>query len=125
MYVTTTGLMARHFPILTTTTNRLDQCNNSFIDSALLDLVHSNISDLSASISSSPVVTPDKYHPPLLDFNLTLDSLRVSLTPHCSYAQSDYLLLLNVLHHSGWFCVLNENSIDSAVKISLPLCVKL
>jgi arginine utilization protein RocB len=48
------------------------------------------------------VITPDKYHQPLrLDFSSTLDSYRVSLTPHRSYA--------------AWFCVLNENSADSAV----------
>jgi hypothetical protein len=61
-----------------------DQRNNSTVNSALLDLVFSDISDISAYISSSPVVTSDKYHPPLLlDFNLTLNSSYL-LTPQCS-----------------------------------------
>jgi hypothetical protein len=67
----------------------LDQQNNSIINSALLDLVSSNISDLSASLSSSLVVTPEKYHPPLPDFSLTFYCDRISLTPHRSYAQDD------------------------------------
>jgi energy-converting hydrogenase Eha subunit A len=33
----------------------------------MLDLVFENISDISASVSSCPVVTPDKHHP--LKFN--------------------------------------------------------
>jgi hypothetical protein len=90
------------------------QRNNSSIHTALLDLVFSKFSDLSAGISSSPVVTPDKYHPPLLGFNLTIDCHRVSLTAHSSCAQGDFLLLY-VLRHSDWSCVLNENSYDSAV----------
>jgi hypothetical protein len=50
--------------------------------------VFSNISDIKASISSHLLVTPDKYHPPLLfDFTLTLGCHRVSLTPHRSDAQ--------------------------------------
>jgi hypothetical protein len=63
----------------------LDQRDNSVINSALFDLVFSNISDLSAFISSSPVVTPGKYHPPLLNLNLTFDCHRISLTSHGSY----------------------------------------
>jgi hypothetical protein len=67
----------------------LHQHNNSAVNSALLDLVFSNISDLGVSISSFPVVTPDKYHPPLLDFKLTFDCHRTSLAPHRSYAHGD------------------------------------
>jgi hypothetical protein len=51
----------------------LDQYNNSIINIALLYLVFANISDIKISISSSPVATLDEYHPPLLDFDLTLD----------------------------------------------------
>jgi hypothetical protein len=62
------------------------------------------------------VVTPDKYHPPLLlGFNLTLGCHRISLSPHRTYAQGDCLLHYNDLHHCDWSCVLNENSVDSAV----------
>jgi hypothetical protein len=43
----------------------LDEHNNSIINSALRDLELADISDINASISSSSVVTPDKYHPPL------------------------------------------------------------
>jgi hypothetical protein len=92
-----------------------DRLNNTIENSALLDLVFSNISDLSISVSSSLVVTPDKYHPPLPHFNFTLDCDCISLTPHHSYAQDDYLLLCNVLHHSDWSYVLNQTSVDSAV----------
>jgi hypothetical protein len=94
----------------------LDQHNNSVVNSALLDLVFSNISDLSVSISSAPVVTRNKFHPPLpLDYKLTFDCYRASLTPHRSYVQGDYLLFYNVLHHSRWSYVLNVNSVVSAV----------
>jgi hypothetical protein len=94
----------------------LDQYNNPIINSALLNLVFANISDVSASISSSPVLTLDKYHPPLLlDFDLSLKCHRVSLTPRRSYAQGDYLLLCNGLRHSDWFYIRNENSLDPAV----------
>jgi hypothetical protein len=78
----------------------LDQRNNSIINSALLDLVFSNVSHISASISSSPVVTSAYYHPLVLDFNLILGYHRTSLIPHRSYAQGDYLLLYNVLRYS-------------------------
>jgi hypothetical protein len=62
------------------------------------------------------VVAPEKYYPPVhLGFNLTLDCHRISLTPHCSYAQGDYLLPYNVLRHSDWSRVLNENFVDFAV----------
>jgi hypothetical protein len=62
------------------------------------------------------VVTPDKYHPPLLlGFNLTLDCHRVSLTPHRSYDQRDCLLFCRVFRRSDWFYVLNENSVDSVL----------
>jgi hypothetical protein len=85
----------------------LDQRNNSIISSTLLDLVFSDITDISPSISSSPVVTSVKYHPPLLlGFNLTLGCHLVSLTPRRSH---------DVLRHSGWSFVLNENSVHSAV----------
>jgi hypothetical protein len=64
------------------------QGNNSIINCALLDLVFSDISDISVSISDNPVVTPDNDHPPLLfDLNLTLVSQRISLAPHRSWAQ--------------------------------------
>jgi hypothetical protein len=40
----------------------------------------SNISEMRASISNSPLATPEMYHSPiLLDFNLTLDCHRISL----------------------------------------------
>jgi hypothetical protein len=62
------------------------------------------------------VDTPDNCHPPLLlDFTLTLGCHRIPLTPHRSYAEGDYVLLYNILRHSDWSCVLNENSIDSPV----------
>jgi hypothetical protein len=38
----------------------LDQRSNYIINIALLDAIFSNISELSASISSCPVATPDK-----------------------------------------------------------------
>jgi hypothetical protein len=54
-----------------------DQYNNCVANSAVLDLVFSNIDDLNASICSFPVVASDKYHPPLLfSFKLTLHSHR-------------------------------------------------
>jgi hypothetical protein len=70
----------------------LEQLNNSIVNSTVL----SDSSDCNASISSSPVVTPDKYYPPLLlDFSLTLACHRTPLTPHRSYAQGDCLFLCN------------------------------
>jgi hypothetical protein len=84
------------------------------INSELLDSVFSNIR-ISSSGSSSPLLTPDKYHPPLLDFDLTLDCHRISLAHHRSYAQGDYLLLCSVLRHSDCFCILNENYVHSAL----------
>jgi hypothetical protein len=94
----------------------LEQRNDTATHSALLELVFSNISNLSASISSFSVVTPDKYHPPLLlFFKLTLNCHSTSLTLRRSYAQGDYLSLYNVLRHTDWSCVLNEESVDSAV----------
>jgi hypothetical protein len=81
----------------------LDQYNNCVANGALLDLVFSNIDDLNACISSFPVVTSDKYHPPLLlRFKLTLYCHHISLTPHRNYAKDDYMLLYNVLRQSDW-----------------------
>jgi hypothetical protein len=51
----------------------------------------------------------------LLGFSLTLGCHRISQTPYRGYAQSDYLLLYNVIRHSDWSCVLRENYIDSVV----------
>jgi hypothetical protein len=92
-----------------------NQRNNSIINNPLLNFVFSNISDWSAFISSSSVVAPDTYHPPLLHFNLTLGCHRTPLTPHRNCAQGDCLLLYNISCHSDWSCVLNEHSVDSAV----------
>jgi hypothetical protein len=49
----------------------LNQHNSYVPNSALLDLVFTNISDLSVSVSNYPLVAPDNYHPPLvLEFKL-------------------------------------------------------
>jgi hypothetical protein len=94
----------------------LEQYNNCVANSALLDLVFSNINDLNATITSFPVVTTDKYHPPLiLSFKLTHYFHYSSLTPRHSYAKGDYILLYNILHQTDWSYVLNENSVDAAV----------
>jgi hypothetical protein len=62
------------------------------------------------------VVAPDNYHPPLnLDFKVTLDSLPTFLNLGRNYGQGDYLLLYNTLSNYDWSCVLNEDSVDSAV----------
>jgi hypothetical protein len=46
--------------------------HNSVPNSALLDVVFTNINDLWISISDYPMTAPDNYHPPLsLDFKLT------------------------------------------------------
>lgn len=96
---------------------RLDENNTSTAECALRDLVFANISDTNASIWSSPLVTPDKHHPPIfLYFDLTLDCHFTSLTPHRSYVQGDdYLLLRNILRHSDWSCILKKNSADLTV----------
>jgi hypothetical protein len=76
----------------------LDQRNNSIIGCALINLVFSDISDINASISHYPVVTPDNYHPPfLLDFNLTLVCHPISLTPHRSWAQGYTIMSYAIL----------------------------
>jgi hypothetical protein len=94
----------------------LNQRNNSTSNNSLLDLVFTNINDLHVSLSNYPVVAPDNYHPPLnLDFKVTLDSQPIFLNPLRSYGQGDYLLLYNTLSNYDWSCVLNENSVDSAV----------
>jgi hypothetical protein len=80
----------------------LDQRSNSVINNVLLDLILSNISGLSVYILRSPVVGPDKYHPPLLpDFTLILDCHVVSLTSHRSCTQGDYLLLTSYVVLTG------------------------
>jgi hypothetical protein len=62
------------------------------------------------------MVIPDKYHLLLVpDFNLTSDCHNISLTSHHKFAQGDYPLLYNILDSTDWSCVLNGNSIDSAV----------
>jgi hypothetical protein len=94
----------------------LEQCNSSTMNDALLDLVFSNISNLSVSSSCFAVVNPDRYHPPLnLDLELIFDFLRIPLSPQHNFAQGDYLLLYNVLTHVDWSRVLNDNSVDFAV----------
>jgi hypothetical protein len=72
----------------------LYQYNNSVPNSALLNLVLTNLNDLCVSVSDCPTVAPDNYHPPLhLDLKLTFDSQPALMTPHSSYKQGDYLLL--------------------------------
>jgi hypothetical protein len=94
----------------------LEQCNSSILNEALLDLVFSNVSDLSVSSSCFAVVTPDKYHPPLnLDLELIFYVRHIPLSPQRNFAQGDYLLLYNVLSQVNWSCILNDNSVDSAV----------
>jgi hypothetical protein len=94
----------------------LNQPNNYISSSALLDLVFTIINDLCVSISNYPVAAPDNYHPPLnLDFKLTFDSQLTFLIPRRNYGQGDYLLLYKTLCNYAWSCVLNENSVDSAV----------
>jgi hypothetical protein len=62
------------------------------------------------------VVAPNNCHPPLNpDFKVTLDSQSTFLTPRSNYDPGDYLLFYNTLSNYDWPCVLNENSVDSAV----------
>jgi hypothetical protein len=83
---------------------------------SLLDLVFTNINNLNVSISDFSMVSPDKYHPPLLlDFQLMLDYSYLLSTSRRLYGRGDYLLLYNTLLNSNWSCVYNENSVDSAV----------
>jgi hypothetical protein len=94
----------------------LNQHNNCVPNSALLDLVFTNISDLSVSISNYLSVAPDNYHPPLvLEFKLFYHSQFATLVPRRNYGKGDYLLLYDTLQNSDWSCVLNESSVDSAV----------
>jgi hypothetical protein len=94
----------------------LNQHNNSVSNSALLDLVFTNINDLRVSVSNYPVVAPNNHHPPHnLDFKLTFDCHPTFLTLQCNYSQGDYLLLYNTLYNCDRSRVLNENSVDSAV----------
>jgi hypothetical protein len=94
----------------------LNEHNNCVPNSALLDLVFTNISKLSVSISYYPLVAPDNYHPPLvLAFKLIFHSQYTMLVPRRNYEKGDYLLLCDTLLNSDWSCVLNENSVDSAV----------
>jgi hypothetical protein len=82
---------------------------------SLLDLVFTNMNDLSVSISDFSMVSLDKYHPPLLlDFQLMLAYSYLLSMPHL-YGQGDYLLLYNTLLDSDWSCVHNENSLNSAI----------
>jgi hypothetical protein len=61
------------------------------------------------------MVSPDKYHPPLLIvFQLMLDYSYLLSTPRRLYGRGDYLLLYNTLLNYDCSCVYNENSVDSA-----------
>jgi hypothetical protein len=78
----------------------LNQHNNSISNSALLDLVFTDINDLCVSLSNYPVVASNNYHPQLnLVFKLILDSQLIFLTPRRSYRQGDYLLLYIFFFH--------------------------
>jgi hypothetical protein len=62
------------------------------------------------------MVAPDIYHLPLvLDFKLIFDYQYTSLIPWRSCDKGDYLLLYNTLYNFDWPCILNENSVESAV----------
>jgi hypothetical protein len=89
----------------------LNQPNNYISSSALLDLVFTNINDLCVSLSYYPMVAPDNYHPPLINFRFPT----YFLTARRNYGQEDYLLLYNTLSNYDWSCIFNENSVDSAV----------
>jgi hypothetical protein len=97
-------------PVFSISVNTTTRCQM-----ALLDLVFTNISDLSLPISDFCMVSPDKYHPPLLiDFQLMLDYSYLLSTPRRLYGRGDYLLLYNTLLNSDCSCVYNENSVDSS-----------
>jgi hypothetical protein len=94
----------------------LYQHNSSVPNSALLDLVLTNINDLRVSVYDFPIVAPDNYHPPLhLNLKLTVDFQPAIMTPQCSYKHGDYLLLYTTSSNYDWSRVLNENSVDSMV----------
>jgi hypothetical protein len=94
----------------------LYQHNSSVANGTLFDLVLTNINDLRVSVSDFPTVAPDNYHPPLhLNLKLTVDFQPAIMTPQRSYKHGDYLLLYTTLSNCDWSCVLNENSVDSAV----------
>jgi hypothetical protein len=94
----------------------LYQHNSSVPNITLLDLVLTNINDLRVSVSDFPMISPDNYHPPLsLNFKLTIDFQPAIMTPQRSYKHGDYLLLYTTLSNCYWSCVLNENSVVSAV----------
>jgi hypothetical protein len=94
----------------------LYQHNSSVSNSALLGLVLTNINDLRVSVSDCPLIAPDNYRPPPhLNFKLTVDFQPAITTPQRSYKHGDYLLIYTTLSNCDWSCVLNENSVDSAV----------
>jgi hypothetical protein len=62
------------------------------------------------------MVAADNYHlPVILDFKLTFHCQPTFLTLRHNYGQGDYLLLYNTLYNYDWSCVLNEDSVDSAL----------
>jgi hypothetical protein len=61
------------------------------INNAVPCPMFSIIRQVIASISGFTLLAPDKYHQPILNFDLTLGPLRVSLIHHRFYAQGEYL----------------------------------
>jgi hypothetical protein len=82
----------------------LNRHNNSIPNSALPDLVSTNINDLRVSTSNDPMVVSNNCHPPLnLDFKLTFDCQLTFLTHRHNYGQGgDYLKINNTLSNCNW-----------------------
>ncbi|PNF20040.1 hypothetical protein B7P43_G05817 [Cryptotermes secundus] len=95
----------------------LNQCIDNVSGSNLLDLIFSNLSDISITPVDSGLIKPDNYHPPLI-INICLSLATCIQNYKYSYrkfSSGDYALLYNNLSTYDWSCVYGTTSVDSAV----------
>jgi hypothetical protein len=95
----------------------LNQCTKTAASSNLLDLIFSNLSDLSVDPVDPGLIKPDNYHPPLI-INICLFIATCVQNYAYSYrklSSGDYALLYTTLSTHDWSGVHDTTSVDSAV----------
>jgi hypothetical protein len=125
-----TGKLVYHCPIPIITLNfkgdaiytstcllNLNQCIDSAGSSNLLDLILSNLSDLSVAPVDPGLIKPDNYHPHLIT-NICLPiatCVQNYVYSYRKFSSGDYALLYNTLSTYDWSCVYDTTYVDSAV----------
>jgi hypothetical protein len=109
--------LKRHAIYTSTCLLNLNQRIDTVGSSNLLDLIFSNLSDLSITPFDPGLIKPHNYHHPLI-INIYLPfttCIQNYVYSYRKFSPGDYSMLYNILSTFYWSCVYGTTSVDSAV----------